>query len=261
MKHRSNSIFMRACGLWLAALACGAPACTPEASPPQSVGARSIFNGVDLTGWDGDARFWRVEDGTLTGETTAANPTERNTFIIYRGADVRDFEVQFEYVIRSDWANSGLQYRSFEVPVADGSGDRGRWIVGGYQADIDQPVQYTGILYGERDRGILALRGQQVEIEPGGKPKVTGSLGDPQALAGHINGKDGWNTYRIEVSGNHAIHEINGVRMAEIVDNDTVVTEPGAKGARTHGILALQLHTGQPMKIQFRSIKLRELAK
>lgn len=252
---------MRTCAPSLTVLACCVPACTPDAGAPQNVGAQSIFNGVDLAGWDGDPRFWRVEDGMLTGETTAANPTERNTFILYRGADVVDFEVQFEYVIRSDWANSGLQYRSFEVLAAEGSGDAGRWIVGGYQADIDEPVQYTGILYGERDRGILALRGQEVEIEPGGKPRVIGSLGDSEALARHIKGKDGWNTYRIEVSGNHAIHEINGVKMAEIVDNDTVVTEPGAKGARTHGILALQLHTGQPMKIQFRNITLKVLAK
>ncbi len=245
----------------LAIVACVVPACTSETHPPQALAAQSIFNGVDLTGWDGDPRFWRVEDGALTGETTAANPTERNTFLIYRGAEVGDCEVRFEYVIRSDWANSGLQYRSFEVPVAAGSGDAGRWIIGGYQADIDMPVQYTGILYGEQDRGILALRGQQVEIEPGGKPKVTGSLGDPTALASRINGKDGWNSYRIKVSGNHAIHEINGVMMAEIIDNDAVVTEPGSKGARTHGLLALQLHAGKPMKIQFRNITLQTFEK
>jgi hypothetical protein len=256
MKGASSSVSI----VWLAALGFLLPACTApiDADPPRDVAAKSIFNGVDLTGWDGDPRFWRVEDGTLTGETTAARPLEHNTFIIYREAEVTDFEIQFEYVIRSDWANSGLQYRSFEV-LGAGPGDR--WIVGGYQADIDAPVQYTGILYGERERGILALRGQRVEIEPGGTPRVIGSLGDSNALARHINSKDGWNAYRIVVSGNHATHEINGVMMAEIVDNDAIAAEPGAKGARMHGLLALQLHTGQPMKIQFRNITLRALAR
>jgi Domain of Unknown Function (DUF1080) len=234
------------------------PACTLSSPLPASSVAAPIFNGIDLKGWDGDPRYWRVEDGALTGETTADKPLVRNTFIIYRGAEVGDFEVRFDYVIDSDRSNSGMQYRSFEQP-ASGSGDGGGWVVGGYQADIDEPVQYTGILYGELDRGILALRGQKVEIEPGGKPKVTGSLGTAEELATHINGKGGWNSYRIVVVGNRATHEINGVTMAEVIDNDAVVTEPGVKGARRRGVLAFQLHTGQPMKIQFRNITLRDL--
>ncbi|MFO0829520.1 MAG: DUF1080 domain-containing protein [Phycisphaerales bacterium] len=233
-------------------------ATTSEQSAPQQPAAKSLFNGVDLTGWDGDPRFWRVENGLLTGETTAKTPAEHNTFIIYRGGEVKDFELTFDYVIRSDWANSGLQYRSFEKPVA-GADNAGRWIVGGYQADIDTPVTYTGILYGELDRAIMAQRGQKVEIEPGGKPKVVGSLGDPAELAKKINGKDGWNTYRVVARGNHLTHEINGVTMVDVVDNDAVVTEPLAKGARTHGVLAFQLHAGQPMKIQFRNVSLRTL--
>ncbi len=247
----------------LVAVAClsGACAVRPDASGTTSARAdpgRSIFNGVDLSGWEGDPRRWRVEDGLLTGETTAAAPIPHNTFLIYRGAEVGDFELTLDYVIRSDWANSGVQYRSVELPT-DAAGVAGHWIVGGAQADIDEPVTYTGILYGERDRGILALRGQQVEIGPGGAPKVVGSLGDAADLATRIGGKNTWNSYRIRVQGNRATHVINGVTMVDVVDRDAVAIEPGAKGARMRGIIALQLHAGQPMKIQFRNIRLRTL--
>lgn len=230
------------------------------AAPSQSaatVDPGLVFNGVDLSGWDGDPRYWRVEEGCLTGETTEASPLARNTFIIYRGAEVGDFELEFDYVIRSERANSGVQYRSFELPAEH---EDGRWIVGGYQADIDEPVTYTGIVYGERDRGILALRGQQVTIEPGGAAKVTGSLGEAGDLAKRINGRDGWNSYRVRMQGNRLSHTINGVTMTEAVDNDAVVTEPGAKGARSRGVIAFQLHTGPAMKIQFRNVRLRDLS-
>jgi hypothetical protein len=225
---------------------------TPAAAP---AAAKAIFNGKDLTGWDGDPAHWRVEDGCLVGETTAERPIAHNTFVVYRGGDVADFELTCDYMIESDWANSGIQYRSWQPPDAPDA-----WVVGGYQADIDEPVTYTGILYGERDRGILAERGQVVTIGAGGAPAVTGTLGDRAELASSIHGKGTWNSYRITATGNRAIHEINGVRMAEVVDDDTLVTEPGAKGARTSGLLALQLHTGAPMRIRFRNIMLRPLA-
>ncbi|MBL9148239.1 MAG: DUF1080 domain-containing protein [Phycisphaerae bacterium] len=245
----------RSPALVVALLSVAGVSCSPDAPPPTTVAAQAIFNGRDLTGWDGDPNHWRVEDECLVGETTAERPIAHNTFVIYRGADVADFELTCDYMIESDWANSGIQYRSSQPPDAPDA-----WVVGGYQADIDEPVTYTGILYGERDRGILAERGQRVTIEKGGAPRVTGSLGDRAELAKAIHGKGAWNSYRIVVTGNRAVHEINGVKMAEIVDDDVVVTEPGAKGARARGILALQLHTGAPMKIRFRNLMLRPIA-
>ena len=119
-------------------------------------GFKPIFNGKDLDGWDGNPGFWSVQDGALTGQTTKEKPTRGNTFIIWRQGELDDFELRLDYKIVG--GNSGIQYRSFENPKW------GKWVVGGYQADFEAGTTYSGILYGERFRGILAQRGQSTEI-------------------------------------------------------------------------------------------------
>ncbi len=112
-------------------------------------GFKPIFDGRSLKGWDGNPNFWRVENGCIVGETTPDNPTRGNTFIIWRGGQPADFELKVEYRLRNH--NSGVQFRSVEAP-------KQKWVVGGYQSDIEGSGQYTGILYEERGRGILAQR-------------------------------------------------------------------------------------------------------
>ena len=129
-----------------------------------------IFDGKTLAGWEGDARFWSVEDGAITGQTTEDNPTEHNSFLIWRQGEVDDFILRFEYKLIG--GNSGVQYRSFENPEWE------KWVVGGYQADFEAGDRYSGILYGERFRGILADRGQKTVIGPNHKPKVVEQFGD-----------------------------------------------------------------------------------
>jgi len=203
-------------------------------------GFKPIFNGKDLAGWDGNPDFWRVEDGAITGQTTAEKPTKGNTFIIWRaGVSVDDFELKLEYKIIG--GNSGVQYRSFEPGE--------KWVVGGYQADIDSSDRFSGILYGERDRGILATRGQKVVIGDDHKPKVSGELGDARELQGKIK-KEDWNEYHITARGNHLLHRINGQVMVDVTDEDKT-------GRRASGILALQLHAGPPMKVQFKNVRLK----
>jgi hypothetical protein len=70
----------------------------------------SLFNGKDLTGWEGDSKFWRVEDGVLIGQTTEDNKAEKNTFLILKGKNYGDFELRFRYKVEA--FNSGIQYRS-----------------------------------------------------------------------------------------------------------------------------------------------------
>jgi hypothetical protein len=227
--------------------------------------ARVLFDGTSLDGWDGDPRYWRVEDGAITGETTAEAPLERNTFLIARTAIEGDFVLSFEYRVTSEWANSGVQYRSVEWPALSNVegpalSNSDRWIVGGYQADIDEPVTYTGILYGERDRGILAQRGERVRIGRGGSPTGIGSLGERDDLARAVRGRGEWNSYRIEATGNCLIHTINGVQMIEAVDEDDPATSHDQPGARQNGVVALQLHTGRPMRIQFRNLRVEALS-
>ncbi len=235
-----------------AALLLAAMAIPTSAAEGDQGGFQSLFDGKTLDGWDGDPRFWRVEDGTITGETTKEQPTETNTFIIWKGGTVDDFELNFEYRIRNH--NSGVQYRSWrgEKP-GDPAAAKG-WIAGGYQADmvVDAPdAPYSGILYEERGRGIMATRGQKVVIGPDHKPQVVGSLGSAEELLECVKQGE-WKTYTIVARGNHLIHKINGREMVDIVDND-------AEMRRADGILAFQLHAGPPMKVQFRNIRLKKL--
>jgi len=137
-------------------------------------GFKPIFNGKDLSGWDGDPVFWSVEDGAITGRTTAENPAKENTFLIWRDGLVDDFELRLSYRIVN--GNSGIQYRSREL---------GRWSVGGYQADIETGPQWTGALYDEHGRGPLATRGQKTVIAENGE-KQTEQVNDPAALLAKV---------------------------------------------------------------------------
>ncbi len=218
------------------------PSCVLSASAEEN-GFKPIFDGKTLDGWDGNPKLWRVEDGAITGETKEpmAGP---NTFIIWRGGEVGDFELRFEYKIRNH--NSGVQYRSWEEPE-----NWGKWVVGGYQGDIVAEGPYNGILYGERYRGILANRGEKVVIGDDHKPKVVGSVGDADELQSHIKAGD-WNEFTIIAKGHHIVHKINGKVMVDVVDEDTSMR-------RDKGIIAFQLHAGPAMKVQFRDVRLKHL--
>ncbi len=200
-------------------------------------GFKQIFNGKDLSGWDGREEFWSVEDGAITGRTTKENPTKGNTFIIWRDAPVDDFVLRLRYKIVG--GNSGIQYRSREIDP---------WVISGYQADIDSGDTFSGILYEERARGILAQRGQKVTIKPDGE-KDAEQVADSKKLQDAVK-KEDWNDYEIVAQGNHLIHKINGQVMSEVTDNQS------DKAARS-GLLALQLHAGPPMTVQFKDIRLK----
>jgi hypothetical protein len=213
----------------------------PAAEGEQPVGrAQSLFNGRDLTGWNGDPRYWRVENGAIVGETTAENPLTQNTFIVWDGGPVENFTLRVDF--RLTGGNSGVQYRS---RILEG------WSAGGYQGDMDAANRYTGMLYEERGRGIVATRGQQVVIEPDGRFNVVGAVGDPAALGQAIDMSD-WNTYEITAIDNHLVHRVNGRVTVDVVDNQV-------EERSSSGILALQIHTGAPMKAEFRNINLTRL--
>ena len=146
---------------------------------------------------------------------------------------------------RLNATNSGIQYRSVELT------DIGKWVMKGYQADIDFENRYTGQLYEERGRGFLALRGQMTHIEDGKKPRVTGSLQTADELKGLIKADD-WNHYHIIARGNLLIHVLNGRVTAVVIDDDT-------KNRALGGLIGLQLHMGPPMKVEFRNIWLKKL--
>ncbi len=204
---------------------------------------KPIFNGKDLTGWKGVEGFWSVADGAITGTTTTENAVKTNTFLVWEG-EVSDFELKFKYKVID--GNSGVQYRSKVV-------DSAYFIVAGYQADFEAGKTYSGILYEEKGRGILAQRGQIVTLAEGesaAKPKieVTGSVGRSDEIQESIKDKE-WNDYKIVAKGNRLKHYINGRQTVDVTD-DTAV---GAK----KGVLALQLHAGKPMTVQFKDLMLK----
>lgn len=201
--------------------------------------AEDLFNGKDLTGWDGNPEFWSVEDGVIVGETTADKVTKANTFLIWEGGELADFELTLKARVTGN-NNSGVQYRSKVL-------DPKTWSVGGYQMDMHPKQEFFAMLYEERGRGIAAKRGQKVVLEAGAKPKEVGKVDMSKELE-----LSEWNEFKLIAKGNHVIHMVNGGVTAEITDNDE------AKRALS-GILALQLHAGKPMKLEVKDIVLKRL--
>ena len=217
-------------------------------------GEKQLFNGRDLTGWDGNMKLWSVQDGAITGKTASEGETKigHNTFLIWKGGTVSDFELTFKY--RIEKGNSGVQYRSKELaPGASGP------IISGYQADFEAGKTHSGILYEEKGRAILAKRGEKTVIKPQAKdpanPKsrdfsveVTGSVGDSDEIQASIKNED-WNEYKIIAKGNHLRHFINGRQTVDVTDEHS--------GGAKEGLLALQIHAGPAMVVQFKNLVLK----
>jgi len=233
---------------------------TPASQKDEAVqnqdGFVSLFNGNTLDGWRGDTAVWKMEDGIVTGEVTASStPLKSNTFLIWNGGSPADFELKGQYKITAE-GNSGIQYRSSEVENVP-------YGLKGYQFDIDGANQYTGQNYEERERSIVAFRGQKVTLpEVTGTVSslaknnvwtpsvVTGTLGNSDSLKAHINA--GWNDFHLIIKGNHLQHYINGVLMCDVTDND-------AANRKFSGLLGLQMHAGHIMKVEFKDMMLKEI--
>jgi hypothetical protein len=210
-------------------------------------GFEAIFDGSSLKGWDGDPTFWRVENGAIVGESTLDRRVSQNTFLIWRGGEPKDFELKCEYLLNA--TNSGIQIRSVQLPAG---GDIGKWVMKGYQADIDYQNQFTGQIYEERGRGFLAMRGQAVYVADGARPRVIGALQRSADELKSIIKPDGWNQVHIIARGNTIVQILNGAVTSILVDDD-------AKNRSMSGLIGVQMHVGEPMKVQFRHIWLKRL--
>ena len=207
-------------------------------------GFTKIFDGKTLDNWDGDPKYWRVEAGALVGEVTPETLLKQNSWIVWRGGVVEDFEIVLDYRVSAQ-GNSGIGYRLAEVEGQP-------FAVRGPQADIHGGNMFTGICYEENGRRLLAARGQSTWIDdPGTKPRLIAQIGDPEELQGVVR-KEDWNRYRLVVKGNDAKHFINGVLMSEVHDHDKT-------NRMKKGLLGVQVHVGPPMKIEFRNIYLKRL--
>jgi hypothetical protein len=205
-------------------------------------GFEAIFDGQSLKGWDGDPALWRVENGTIVGETTAEKPIKKNSFLIWRGGKPANFELKLD--LKMNNTNSGIQYRSVELP------DQGQWVLKGYQADFDFINRFTGLLYEERGRGFLAPRGTFATKETGKPPRTIANLKSNEDLKGAIRINE-WNTIHVIARNNMIFHIFNGQLVSAFIDDDT-------EGRTLDGLIGFQIHVGPPMKLEIRNVGLKK---
>jgi putative membrane-bound dehydrogenase-like protein len=249
--HTSGGLVM----MWRTACRCvslaliwcgGLPACGADLP----AGFRAIFNGTDLSGWSGEPGRWSVEDGAITGSTTADNPLKHNTFLVWEGPGPErfapdNFELRLKYRFQSG-GNSGIQIRSLVLDAVH------PWCVGGYQYDLSPGGDIDALFYEERSRrGLGILPGNAAVIALDGRRWRTAVLADDPRLR-EIHRKNDWNEAGIRAVGNHIEFTKNGEKVLEVVDWDSA-------HRRLSGVIALQLHVGGPMKVQFKGIWLKDL--
>ena len=226
----------------------------PTAAPPAPEGMEVLFNGTDLTGWDGDPRLWTVRDGVIHGETTAENVANGNTFLVWQGGEVGDFELRLSFRCNAT-NNSGIQYRSKRITDQTA---KNKWVVRGYQHEIRNEhtlPNVSGFIYdeggGAGGRQRICQAGEQAVWEPESGKKVTGTLIGQDEFT-KLMKIDDWNEVVIRAEGNRIRHFLNGRLILDFTDADP------AKALR-EGVLALQLHAGKPMWAEYRDIRLKRL--
>jgi putative membrane-bound dehydrogenase-like protein len=204
--------------------------------------AVQLFDGRSLTGWEFDPEHWRVEQGAIVGEIPPGQQLNRNTWMIWRGGELRDFELRLQFRLTgAAAANSGIQIRCQAQ-------DPGH--VSGYQADLDMGATWLGRIYDEHGRALLVERGQRVFIDAAGKRRSQTFA--PANMYATIFRESEWNDYRIVGIGSRIAVFINGTLFSELVDEQT--EEQDLSGA-----LALQLHSGPETRVEFRNIELEPL--
>ena len=221
------------------------PSTVPHPTASAAVGARldaegfvRVFDGKTLRGWTGDKQYWSVEDGALTGATDGS--LKMNRFITWKHSTIRNFDLRVKVRVTAG-GNSGIQYRGASRP------DLGLDIVTGYQCDVVADVpQYNGMLYEEKGRRILSHTGERVIVDPQGRPWVVGKMPLREFAA------DQWHDFRVLVKGNHHQHWIDGHKTADLIDLD-------AAGRSLEGVLAVQVHVGPAMKIQYKDFRIKHL--
>ena len=219
----------------------------PEQPTGDEPGFRAIFDGKTLAGWEGDPKYWRVEDGALVGEITPETIIKSNTFIIWKGGAPADFELKADYRITSG-GNSGINYRSAVVP--DKVTPSNRFAMRGYQCDIDGQNRYTGNNYEEKGRLFLAVRGQVTHVTGTRTPIVLSTVGENKELGTLIT--TDWNSIHLIIRGNVLMHLINGHLMSITIDDDTA-------GRTMEGLIGVQVHVGPPMKVEYKNWRLKNL--
>jgi hypothetical protein len=218
--------------------------------PPAETDMKPLFNGKDLTGWDGDPQFWSVKDGVIHGSTSKEKPAKGNTFLVYKESTFKDFELRLSYRCSST-NNSGIQYRS--KPLGDTPPQK--WQMKGYQHELrnsDTLPNVPGFIFDEKGtRGRICLAGEKAVWKKGDKKKtVLENLVDQEAFK-KIMKVDDWNDIVIIAKGNTLKHYLNGTQILDFTDEH--------ENALTEGNIAIQLHAGAPMWTEVKNVRIKEL--
>jgi Domain of Unknown Function (DUF1080) len=221
-------------------ITCCAFANTSLYSQPAEEGFTSMFNGKDLTGWDGLPELWKVQDGAIVGETKKIS--QQTIFLYWKGGEPADFEMRCRLRISGREANSGIQFRSIKLP---------NWNTSGYQADFDVSGYCVGnlYLYERQPFATFAQRGDSVLIDSVGNRTVSNFANKDKLLDAYKKGD--WNEYWIVAKGSQVSVWLNGVLMSKVEDHE-------AKYVLSKGIIALQLHSGEPMRVEFKDLRIRQ---
>jgi hypothetical protein len=217
-------------------------------APPEPAGATPLFNGKDLSGWDGDPRLWSVTGGVIRGETTPEKVAKGNTFLVLKDRPVADFDLRFSFRCNAT-NNSGVMYRSKHI--ADGKDNK--WVMQGYQHEIrneNKLPNVSGFIYDEKGRrGRICLAGEKAEWVDG-KKKVTGTLIDAAGFA-KLFKLDEWNEVVIVAKGSNIKHYLNGTLILDFTDAPDLTLKSG--------LIGLQLHAGKPMWAEFKDLRVADL--
>ena len=205
---------------------------------PDDSGFVSLLGRNGLGQWAGDPTLWSVQDGVLTGK--ADGTLKMNQFLTWKGSTIRNFDLRVQVRV-SPGGNSGIQYRGLSRP------EIGLDVVSGYQCDVvAKRPEYNGMLYEERGRRILAHTGEKVIVDPQGHSWIVGHMPVKTFEPGQ------WHDYRVLVEGNHHRHWIDGHPTADLIDLDP-------KGRSLEGVLAVQVHVGPAMTIEYKDFRIRHL--
>jgi len=247
MNLRQSTMHVAITTIFLGAFAIAAPAYQEVAKDSEFT---SLFNGQDLTGWDGDPRLWTVKDGVIRGETTPQKKCKRNTFLIWQGGDVADFELKLSFRCNAT-NNSGIQYRSRHITDKTAAN---KWVVRGYQHEVrneNTAPNVPGFIYDEGGkRGRICLAGEKATWTKEGK-KVDETFLNAEEIQSIVK-VDDWNEVRILAKGQRLQHLLNGTRILDCTDAHPTLS-------LSEGVIALQLHGGKPMWAEFKDISLRKI--
>jgi hypothetical protein len=229
---------------------CGAAVAQAQNLP---AGFVSLFDGKTLKGWRGDTRYWSVRDGAITGASDS--PITRNTYLIL-DRPYPDFELRFKYRFLNEEGNSGIQFRSGQVP--------GNFAMAGMQANvtpIGRDIDRFAMLYDELgDRQEMVLLGQRAEITRmqsggGGTARIVRNViemvNPREDILKAVKPAGEWNEDVLIVHGNHIVHAINGHLVFDATIKDPLSPKDG--------LIGLQLHISKPSAVQYKDVYLKPL--